>query len=213
MSSLVATLLATGGCSGPPAAAPVVSLPLASMGSSASAGAPPPRRPDGVVLEPPPTVPTAVAVGDARGVVALRPTLSLEAIRGCVQQLLDAWQRASLDGLAALLASDAGPLEARARGPGALVEAFRQRLRARDYRRLEGVELARLDAVEHYAWSELGGADGLARPESMHPDEVYVRVPLEVTQVAGEKYFESTVVLLLREEQGRARIVGYAEVP
>jgi hypothetical protein len=187
--------------------APVVAGPAAGTSS-----AEPPRRPDGVVLEPPPAIPQAVTIAEARGVVALRPSLSGDAIRDCVRDLLDAWQRGSLDGLSELLTSDAGPLEARARGPGALVEAWRQRLRAHEYRRLEGLDLVRPDRVEHYAFDELGGPDAPARPTEMHPDEIYVRVPLEVTQVAGEKLFEGTIVLLVRGEHGKARITAYGEV-
>jgi hypothetical protein len=181
--------------------------------AASSSAEPPPRRPDGVVLEPPTAIPAPVTTAEARGVVALHPSLSGDAIRDCVRDLLDAWQRGSLDGLAELLASDAGPIEARARGQGALVEAWRQRLRTHEYRRLEGLDLARPDRVEHYAFGELGGADSPARPAEMHPDEIYVRVPLEVTQVAGDKLFEGTIVLLLRGDNGRARIVGYGEVP
>jgi len=158
-------------------------------------------------------MPATVTVADARGVIALRASLSADAIRDCVAALLDAWQRASLDALSGLLAEGAGPIEARARGPGALVEAWRQRLRAHEYRRLEGLDLVRLDRVEHYAFSELGGPDSPARPADMHPDEIYVRVPLEVTQVAGEKLFEPTIVLLVRAEHAAARIVAYGEVP
>jgi len=165
------------------------------------------------VLEPPPAIPQAVTVADARGVVALRASLSGDAIRDCVRELLDAWQRASLDTLSSLLAEGAGPIEARARGPGALVEAWRQRLRAHEYKRLEGLDLARLDRVEHYAFGELGGPDSPARPADMHPDEIFVRVPLEVTQVAGEKLFEPTIVLLVRAEHGKARITAYGEAP
>jgi hypothetical protein len=165
------------------------------------------------VLEPPTAIPPAVATAEARGVVALRPSLSGEAIHDCVRDLVEAWQRGSLDELTTLLASDAGPIEARARGPGALTEAWRQRLRAREYRRLEGMDLVRPERVEHYSYGELGGEGAPARPADMHPDETYVRVPLEVTQVNGEKYFEGTIVLLLRGDHGRAKITAYGEVP
>jgi hypothetical protein len=189
------------------------SSPTAVVAQPASSTEPPPRRPDGVVLEPPTAIPPVVTVAEARGVVALRLSLSGDAIRDCVRALLEAWQRGSLDGLSELLTSDAGPLEARARGPGALVEAWRQRLRAHEYKHLEGLDLVRPDRVEHYAFGELGGPDAPARPADMHPDEIYVRVPLEVTQVAGDKLFEGTIVLLVRGEHGRARITAYGEVP
>ncbi len=165
------------------------------------------------MLEPPPAIPSAVATAEARGVVALRPSLSSEAIHDCVRDLLEAWQHASLDELTGLLASDAGPIEARGRGPGALTEAWRQRLHAREYRRLEGMDLLRSDRVEHYSYGELGVEGAPARPADMRPDETYVRVPLEVTQVNGEKYFEGTIVLLLRGDHGRAKIVAYGETP
>ncbi len=165
------------------------------------------------MLEPPPAIPPAVATAEARGVVTLRPSLSSEAIHDCVRDLLEAWQHASLDELTGLLASDAGPIEARGRGPGALTEAWRQRLHAREYRRLEGMDLARPDRVEHYSYGELGVEGAPARPADMHPDETYVRVPLEVTQVNGEKYFEGTIVLLLRGDHGRAKIAAYGEIP
>ena len=166
-----------------------------------------------MVLEPPPAMPEAVTVAEARGVIALRPSLSSDSILDCVHDLLEAWQHASLDGLSALLTADAGPIEARARGSGALLEAFRQRLRAHEYKRLEGLDLVRPDRVEHYAYGELGGPAAPARPADMKPDEVYVRVPLEVTQRAGEKLFEPTIVLVLRGEHGRAKIAGYGEGP
>ena len=180
---------------------------------AASAEPPPPRRPDGVVLEPPAALPTVVTLADARGVVALRPALSGDAVHAAVDALTQAWVHGSIEELSGLLAPDAGPLDARARGPGALVEAWRQRLRAHDYRRLEGLELVRPVRIERYAWSDLGEPGAPPRPAGMRPDEVYVRVPLEVTQVAGERYFEGVLVLLLRAEGGRARIVGYGEAP
>jgi len=216
-----AVLAALGLCAGCAAPAPVVQA-AASEASSAEGSSHTPRRPDGVVLEPATAMPSAATEAEARGVVTLRPTLSAEAVQACVEELLDAWQHGSLDALMALLAPDAGPLEGRARGPSTLIESFRQRLRAHEYKHLEGIELARVDRVEHYTWSELAGPESAgaqgsartpARPEGMRPDEIYVRIPLEVSQVAGEKFFEPTIVLLLRAEHARARITVYGEIP
>lgn len=204
------------GCAGAwPAAcaAPASEIAAAPTEAFVSASASAPRRPDGVVVEPPPAIPSAVAQADARGVVALYGALTTGEIRDCVEALMAAWQEGSADALSALLTGDAGPMQNRRRGPGALIEGWRQRLRARDYRRLEGLELVRLDRVEHYSWGELGVDGAPARPPDMRADETLVRVPLEVTQVAGEKYFEGTIVLLVRAEQGRARIAAYDEAP
>jgi hypothetical protein len=185
---------------------------MAIQTSAASATAPP-RRPDAVVVEPPAAMPAVVTRAEARGVVALRPSLSAESVRDLVEALVGAWQRGSVEALAALLAPDAGPIEARARGPGALQEAWRQRLRAREYKHLEGLELVRPERIEHYAWGELGGPDAPSRPADMRPEEIYVRVPLEVTQLAGERYFDGVIVLLLRADEGHPRIVAYGETP
>jgi hypothetical protein len=75
------------------------------------------------------------------------------------------------------------------------------------------MDLARPDRVEHYAYAELGVEGAPPRPADMRADETYVRVPLEVTQVNGEKYFEATIVLLLRGDHGRAKIAAYGEIP
>ncbi len=162
-------------------------------------------------MEPPPAMPVPAAHAEAHGVVALREPLSSDAVVDVVRALMDAWQRESLEALGALLTADAGPIESRARGRASLVESWRQRMRAHPYRRLEGLQLVRPERIEHYAYDELGVADAPARPAGMREGEIYVRVPLEVTQVAGEKYFDDVIVLLLRREEGGYRIAAYGE--
>jgi hypothetical protein len=156
-------------------------------------------------------MPVPAAHAEAHGVVALREPLSSDAVADVVRALLDAWQRESLEALGALLTADAGPIEARGRGPGALVESWRQRLRAHPYRRLEGLQLVRSERIEHYAYDELGGPDAPARPTGMREGEVYVRVPLDVTHVDNEKYFDDVIVLVLRREEGAYKIAAYGE--
>lgn len=197
----VPALLLTAACASSP---PALQAPSASA-------EPPPRRPDAVVVEPPPAMPVPASHAEAHGVVALREPLSSDAVVDVVRALLDAWQRESLDALGALLAADAGPIDARARGRAALVESWRQRMRQHPFRRLEGLQLVRPERIEHYAYDELGGPDAPLRPSSMREGEVYVRAPLEVTQVAGEKYFDDFIILLLRREEGGYKIVAYGE--
>lgn len=156
-------------------------------------------------------MPLPAARAEAQGVVALREPLSSDAVVDVVRALVAAWQHESLDGLEALLTDDAGPIEARGRGRTALVDSWRQRLRQHAYHHLEGLELVRPERIEHYAYDELGGPDAPARPPGMRAGEVYVRVPLEVTQIAGEKYFDDVIVLLLRREEGTYKIAAYGE--
>jgi hypothetical protein len=199
--SAAAACLLTAACAAP---SPALQAPSASA-------EPPPRRPDAVVVEPPPAMPVPASHAEAHGVVALREPLSSDAVADVVRALLDAWQRESLEALGGLLTNDAGPIEARGRGRAALVESWRQRMRAHPFRHLEGLQLVRPERIEHYGYDELGGPDAPARPPSMREGEVYVRVPLEVTQVAGEKYFDDVIVLLLRREEGGYKIAAYGE--
>jgi hypothetical protein len=170
------------------------------------------RKPDGVVVEPPPAMPVIAARAEARGVVALREPLGGDAVRDLVSSLVEAWQRESIEALAALLTTDAGPFEARARGRGVLVEGWRQRLRAHPYGKLAGADMVRPERIEHWDVDDLAAANAPARPPDMRVGEVFVRVPLEVNRVAGEKFFGDVIVLLLRREDGKYRIAAYGEI-
>ncbi len=185
--------------------------PVTVPGAIPSAGISAARRPDAVVLEPRFALPNPATRAEARGVVSLRAPLTAEAVLAVVQSLLEAWQRASLEGLVALLASDAVPMEAAGHSRLDLIESFRQRLQAHDYARLASVELVHSERVEHWDWDELGTRDTPARPPDMHRDETYVRVPLEVTRESGEKLFGDAILLVLRREAGRLVIASYAE--
>jgi hypothetical protein len=171
----------------------------------------PRRKPDGVVVEPPAALPSVTERSYARGVIALREPLGGDAVREVVFGLLDAWQHESLDQLALLLTSDAGPMEARSRGKAVLLESWRQRLHAHEYRRLAGASPVRVERIERYGWEDLSMPDAPARPADMHVDELYVRVPLEVTRAAGERLFGDVILLLLRREEGTYKIAAYGE--
>jgi hypothetical protein len=193
------------GCAG--ASPAVVDAP----GAPASAASRP-RKPDAVVVEPPAALPGIAARAPARGVIALREPMTGDAVRAVVEQVAEAWQLGSLEGLLAPLAGDAGPLEARTRGRAALVEGWRQRLHAHEYARLAGVDLFRPERVERWTWDELGSSNAPARPADMRPDELYVRVPFEVTHVANERVFGDVMVLVLRPEEGRYKVSAYGEM-
>jgi hypothetical protein len=92
-----------------------------------------------------------------------------------------------------------------------LIESWRQRLRAHPYGRLAGVELVRPERVERWESDDLGSPDAPPRPPDMRPGELYVRVPLEASRMAGERFFGDVIVLLVRREEGRYKIAAYGE--
>jgi hypothetical protein len=184
----------------------------ASAQSSGAAGARQrPRAPDGVVLDPLPLSPPPVARGSARGVLALREPTGEDAVVELLQSFLEGWQHESLDALMALVAPDAGLLEGADHGHAALVDSWRQRLRAHDYGRLDGADLVRPERIERWEWDELGMSQTPARPASMRPGDVFVRAPLEVTRVGGERVFGDVVVMILKRQNGHLRIAAYGE--
>jgi hypothetical protein len=170
------------------------------------------RAPDGVVLDPPPVLPAPLSRSSAQGVVSLREPPAHDAVVELVRTFLDGWQRESLETLLGLSTSDAGLIDGADRGHAALIESWRQRLRAHDYGRLAGTELVLPERIERWEWDELGAPNRPARPSGMKSGDILVRAPLEVTRVAGERVFGDVVVMVLRRQDGGLRIAGYGEV-
>lgn len=195
------------GCRGAAAGWPVPQT------SSPAESLEPPRRPDAVSIDLPPALPIPVERAACGGVVALREPLADHAVTDVVLALLHAWEYESIDELVDLLTDDAGPIEARGRGRGALVDSWRQRLRLHEYHLLAGMDLVHPQRIERYGWNDLSAPRANPRPPDMRPDELYVRVPLEVTRVAGDHLFGSVLLLLLRRHgDGGYKIAAYGEI-
>lgn len=167
-----------------------------------------PRRPDGVALEQPLTVPESVERGRASSsIVTLRERYETAALVGLVRAYFRAFEREDADGLGRLLAQDAVLL----RRPGAnVVESFRARMRTYEYQRIAGLEVARFDKIERYASDDVVP---FAKPAEMQEGDVLVRVPVLVSRVGGDPLFGEVLVLLVRREEGELRIAGVAEDP
>jgi hypothetical protein len=164
------------------------------------------------VLEPPAAVPQAASRAASGGVVMLRAPVPREAVVDLVRSFIEGWQHESVEALVALLAEDAGPIDARGRGSRPLVEGWRQRMRAHAYGRLAGMEVVRPEHVERWEPEELGAPGAPARPADMRPGELLVRAPLEVTTVLGERLFGDAIVMLVRSQGSGLRITAYGEV-
>jgi len=167
-----------------------------------------PRRPDGVVLEPPSALPAPVHVAPAYGVVALREPLAGEDVENVVRAYLQAFERGDMAGLRQMLASDAAPLERAGAGRAQLIERWSSRMEIFETLRLSGVPVvAHFDRIETYTYDALGGSSDHARPPAMQPGDLYVRVPVAVSRIT-EQLFGNVLVLLLRQEKGHLLIAG-----
>ena len=186
--------------------------PPATLEVMSPAGSGPAKRlPDAVVMDLPAATPVPLSHTVAGGVVALCVPVSREAVTGLLHTFFDAWSRESIDDLVALLAADAGPIDARSRGSRILVDGWRQRMRAHEYGRLAGVEMVQPDRIERWEPDELGTAGAPEHLEA-RPGEIAVRVPVEVPQVGGDRLFGDALILVLRTDAGGLRIAAYGEV-
>jgi hypothetical protein len=165
------------------------------------------RKPDGVVLDRPVTLPESDERGrTADRVVALREPFETRAIEELIKAYFHGWEHEDAEAIGRLLTDDAVLLKR----PGAgVVDAIRTRMRTYEYQRLAGLEVARFDRLERFAYADLEGS--ATRPAEMREGDLLVRVPLLVARVGGDPLFGDSLVLLLRRQDGAARIAGIAE--
>jgi hypothetical protein len=173
---------------------------------------PPPRQPDGVVLEAEPSLPDLAGRAPARGVVALREPRDPAPFRELAYAYVHALQREDLDSVIALLTTDAVALHGKARPTrSALLESLRSRMRAVDYTQIAGLDPLEGDAIRIYDYDELGAAGELARPPEMRTGEVLVRAPVAVARIGSDRFFGAALLLVVRREDARLRIAGIGE--
>ena len=170
-----------------------------------------PRRPDGVLIEPTAALPEPSEQAPARGVVSLQEPLSEAAIRDVVRSYFQAFEREDILALAQLLTPDAVSLDARGIGRGAILEAWKARLKTLNFSKLAGVDVVEIDQVERFDYDDLGVPSAPARPQEMQRGEVYVRVPVATPSIAGERLFGDTITFLLRREEGHFKIAAIGE--
>jgi len=169
-----------------------------------------PRRPDGVVLEPPPALPAAQDKSAASGVVALREPLADKDVEEIVRAYIRAFEREDIEALRQLLAQEATTL-GRAGGRQQLLELWATKMKNFEYQRLVGVEVARISQLEKHTFETLSQPGTPLRPPEMRPGDLYVRVPIVTPRVGSEQLFGDVLVLLLRREDGRLKIAGQAD--
>jgi hypothetical protein len=199
---------------------PIVGLALVTAVAACAPAEPPatavaipdaPRRPDGVVVEPRPALPPPQEHAAARGVVALKEPLGGEAVVDVVRALIRAFEREDVDAMAALVTDDAVLLGPPRTTRGTLLDQWRARVKALDYGRLAGAEVARIDAIERWSFADLDAPGAPDRPAEMRPGDVLVRVPITTPRAGSEQLFGDVVIVLLRREGRAFKIAGFGE--
>jgi hypothetical protein len=189
-------------CGGPP--------PLVATTTDAPDAA---RRPDGILLDPPPALPSAVPHAEARGVVALREPADVNAVRTFVTAFVAAFVREDIATLQAMLAPDATTLDATGRGARQVILGdWLRRLQQFEYQRLEGVDVVITSRIQRFDYDELGGPEDPPRPSMMRPGDTLVRAPVEVSRIGPDKFFGDVLVMVLRRDDAHYKIVGYDEI-
>lgn len=169
------------------------------------------RKPDGVLLEPAPAIPTALEHAQARGVVALKPPVSIEDVRVVVKELMRAFGTRQADVVGTLLVDDAIDLFAHY-AKAQIVQNWRARMQRLDYTKIQGLEVAHVDRAELREYEDLQSTGTNARPAEMQPGDLIVRMPMTAPLINGERLFEDVMVLMLRRDgKGSLRIAGIGE--
>lgn len=171
--------------------------------------------PEGVVLEVATPVPLASESAPAEDVVVLGEPIPDEAIRELVFTFFDAMRRRDLDTLVSLVAESGVTLEGQVTygNRDALITTMRLALRdARDYGKLSPAEIATPDRIERFSVADLAVL-GKKKPEPMRPLDVLVRIAMPAVRGTGEKLFDDFVVLVVRTEGGKLKIVTKSEEP
>jgi hypothetical protein len=169
------------------------------------------RRPDAVVLEPPPAQPTPVVRARAKGVVALQPGFDRNDLAVVVSGLLRAYETESVPAVLATMTPDVVGLYTHASREQLRAE-LQRRFSALEFQILRGADVAHVEDAEVREYDDLPATGRDARPPEMQPGDVLVRIPMTAPLSNGERLFDDVLVLLLRRDESRTlRIAGIGE--
>ena len=157
------------------------------------------RKPDGVLLEPSPAVPTPVEHADARGVVALKLPLSIEDVRTVVKTLMKGYENEQFEVINQLLLPE-------------VVDPFKHlnlaqirsevssKFQHLEFQKMRGMEVAHLERAELREYDDLITTGPRSRPPEMTPGDILVRIPMTAPLSQGERLFDDVLVLILRRD-------------
>jgi hypothetical protein len=173
---------------------------------------PPPRSPEGVVLEMATPMPPPSEVATAEDVVVLAEPIPDDAVRELVFAFFDAIRRRDMDAIGSLVSEQAVTLDGRgAHGNrDALLTMIFATLRAHDYSKIAPADIASADRLERFSLADLEALKK-KKPEPMKPLDVLVRIAMPAVRGTTDKLFEDYVLLLVRPEGGKLRVVTKIE--
>lgn len=174
------------------------------------------RKPDGVLVEPPPAMPAPEERGTTQaGVLALRQPIGDEQIAEVVKKYVHAFAENDRNGFAELFESDAVMFadNGRSTARATITQNFDERIRTHRGEYRQYPDVARLDRIMQWSSEDLGPHTDPPRPSEMKPGDVYARIPVQSPlSQAGDPLYKNTLVLLLRRSADRQlRIAGVAE--
>lgn len=169
------------------------------------------RKPDGVLLEPSPAVPTPVEHADARGVVALKLPLSIEDVRAVVKNLMRGYENEQIDVINQLLLPDVvDPVKHW--NLAQILQEIRSRFQHLEFQKMRGMEVAHLEKAELREYDDLVTTGPRSRPPEMTPGDILVRIPMTAPLSNGERLFDDTLILILRRDpKGQLKIAAMGE--
>jgi hypothetical protein len=169
------------------------------------------RRPDGVVVDPPPAPMGGVRRESTLSStpVALAPPLGLDGAVDALRELLQSVVREDAAAMAELVTERAMFINpASGRNQTALLPLFRERFRKLDYHQLAGQTLLRENEVEVYRFHDLASPlpGRPARPPEMQEDDVLLRARVLVPRMGADRLFGDELLVLVRPAKGKYRI-------
>lgn len=174
------------------------------------------RKPDGVLVEPTPAMPSPEERGTTQaGVLALRQPIGDEQIAEVVKKYIRAFVDNDSSAFGELFENDAVMFADNGRSTArtTITQNFSERVRQHraEYRLYPDV--ARLDRIMQWSSEDLGPHTDPPRPNEMKPGDVYARVPMQSPlSQAGDPLYKNTLVILLRRGPDRQlKIAGIAE--
>jgi hypothetical protein len=175
-----------------------------------------PRQPDGVILDPEPTVPRAVESAPARGVISLKEPLSDAILRGAVDAFFVPFTSHDPDALEGVLSRAARLLDSH--GASSFTVVRDELVRRVAAFKAAGVTRVDVDGIERFDYGDLAQNGAHPRPPEMRKGDVLVRVHVSLPRLSGDRLFADIVVLVFRWDEeadgpGKARlkVVGFDE--